>query len=415
MRLSTVSLACLSLSASYALESEPPLQCFNPDSGNYEACNEPLPEQLSTKGGVYARLRCVDCPVLMRTGEGASTGFDVSNQENDLFFNLTIAHDRKALFLNSKRIFPRLPANPPPEIYVPQIPLNFSRHDLDVTLACVEAGCGWQSGCSCIKTDLGAVRADFDYSARQTSKDGDRVKWQITFDTIGGHGGVERIGNWVFGDKEQKMLSIVVEAKELASEDYPDGAQAGSPFGEYVEAAETEYEIQHMSLEVVQRSYTFPRERPLSIWNKMWHYFGFDPVPAKGHIIYLHKDWDDYGKKGSLKNTLGKIWNDWPWDLIFIIVGSVVGGLVVLYLLWRLFSFVKQEWHLTRWDHMDEVWERMRQDEGEEEAGLLHPGWEPYRDEDTTPQLGEGSSQKPLPSKPLPEKPLPDIPLIDAI
>ena len=112
---------------------------------------------------------------------------------------------------------------------------------------------------------------------------------------------------------------------------------------------------------------------------------------------------------------------DWPWDLVGIIVGSTLAGLVVLYGVYRLILLILEQRRLAQWGGMDEVWRQIRQDGGSEEEGLLEGG---YRDEPDEERRGMGRYtdedeglpvNKPLPSKPLPEKPLPDVPLIDDI
>jgi hypothetical protein len=54
-----------------------------------------------------------------------------------------------------------------------------------------------------------------------------------------------------------------------------------------------------------------------------------------GHIVYLLSEWDYYGRVGTLKHFLWVIWGEWPWGLIGIIVGSVLGGLALLYAIYR--------------------------------------------------------------------------------
>jgi len=53
-------------------------------------------------------------------------------------------------------------------------------------------------------------------------------------------------------------------------------------------------------------------------------------------------EWDYYGKLGTLKHLLGEVWGEWPWYLIAIIVGSVVGGLTLLYGIFRFVMLVLQ-------------------------------------------------------------------------
>jgi hypothetical protein len=266
---------------------------------------------------------------------------------------------------------------------------------------------------------------DYDYGVRQlendnddvTLEDGEWVYWEVTFDAIGGKDGYLVDPIWTFNNSEQSMVQVRVRGKEISRSAPNPDAQAGDLFGGSIdEEEEILYDLEITDVRLVPRSYKFPDPPKLGFWGRVKHFFGVDPSPPAGHIVYLQEEWGGWGRKGSLKNELGKIIYGWWWDLVFIIVGSVVGGLVVLYGIYRLFLVILEQRRLAQWGGMDEVWRQIREN-GSEEEELLG---DEYRDD---PDEG-GSSRyhdeptvvnKPLPAKPLPEKPLPDVPLIDDV
>ncbi len=77
----------------------------------------------------------------------------------------------------------------------------------------------------------------------------------------------------------------------------------------------------------------------MSTWDKIRRFFGFedDMVREDGHIVYLIPQWDYYGRPGTLKYLLHEVWSNYPWGLVAIIIGSVLGGLTLLY---GIFKFV---------------------------------------------------------------------------
>jgi hypothetical protein len=238
--------------------------------------------------------------------------------------------------------------------------------------------------------------------------------WEFSVDPIGSSNRNTENSRLKFDNPAQKMLSVVVQGTEL-DEGSPRGSQDSlfSPIGQ-----EKIYSYQIVDVKLADRKYTFPARKPLSFAQTMSRFFGNDVWEAKGRLVYLRYEWGMYGKEGTLRSMFGYFIHWELWELVGLIVGSVVGGLAILYGMYRFFFWIQQQRELMKWDGMDDVWDKLRREREEEEAALLDGG---YRDEP-----GEGSSprsprytdeldrMKPLPTKPLPEKPLPEVPLIDA-
>jgi hypothetical protein len=106
------------------------------------------------------------------------------------------------------------------------------------------------------------------------------------------------------------------------------------------------------------------------------------------------------------------------WPLLWLIVFSVVGGLGVLFGMYRLFFWVQAQRELMKWDGMDNVWDNLRREREEEENRLLDGNYRDEPDDGGSPRpsryTDDVDTMKPLPAKPLPDKPLPEVPLIDA-
>ncbi|KAF1960037.1 hypothetical protein CC80DRAFT_544502 [Byssothecium circinans] len=421
-----------------------PLNCAGRKAANNKECQEPLPDAVTAvlPGKFYvARLPCLDCPAVETAGENEGR-----KSENELFFNISLSHDKRTLYLNDQPILPTFTTIPTPQrIAASQIAPDFTRADLDTTIECALEICA-DKPCSCLNSSrpdtdwyFGKANLDFDFSSHWLSTDSatQREKWEVTFDVIGGWDNLAGDKVWKANHTKQQMLRILVEGEEIDGEIYPGEKNrqgGGSLFEENPATEETQYEYTITSVGLTKRTYTFPiTPQALGFWSGLRRFFGLDVVRTDGHVVYLQEEWARYGKKGSLRNHMGVIVNDWPWTGIFATLGSVVGGIVALYLASKLFTIVKQQRELARWDGMDTVWANMRRDseardEDEEGDGLLSRE-ERYRD-----SVGEGSyrddvddagsgpprytddvqTNKPLPSKPLPEKPLPAVPLIDA-
>jgi hypothetical protein len=256
--------------------------------------------------------------------------------------------------------------------------------------------------------DLGAVDTDVDVEQGT-------IQREITFDAIGGAHNLRTVK---FDRPEQKMLKVVLMGKEIDQMGVlPDLQATSSLFGPFGEEQETLYEYEVLDVQFADRSYKFP-PRKYTVWSQIKHFFGFDPV-TPNHFVYLHEEWGSYAKKGTLKNAIAIVIYEWPWDLIAIIIGSVGGGLLTFYGLYRLALLGIEQKRLAQWGGMDEAWRQIRRD-GDEDGRLLD---DEYRDEpddvlppayrDDSSSSTQQLSSKPLPDKPLPDKPLPALPLIE--
>jgi hypothetical protein len=267
---------------------------------------------------------------------------------------------------------------------------------------------------------LSFVLPDYLYITGATDYTGTDVRseaqyWEFGVDPIGSSSWDPEDPRRKFDNPAQKMLSVVVQGTELDAGS-PKGSQ-DSLFGPV--GQEKIYSYRIVDVKLADRKYTFPAPKSLSFAETISRFFGNDIWEAKGRLVYLRYEWDMYGKQGTLRNMFGNFIHWELWELVGIIVGSVVGGLAILYGLYRFFFWIQEQRELMKWDGMDDVWDKLRREREEEEAALLDGG---YRDEPG----GEGSSprpprytdeldrMKPLPTKPLPEKPLPEVPLIDA-
>jgi hypothetical protein len=272
-----------------------------------------------------------------------------------------------------------------------------------------------------------AIAPDYEYRRTQVkAQDDGTAQWEITFDAIGGLDSESgrSLGN--FDRPEQQMLKIVLKGKQIEQDDVPpeilppsslfdDAESPGSPY----EMAPI-YELEIADVQLVERSYTFPDPPKPTFWSKVKYFFGYT-TDTPDHIIYHFDNWDSHGRKGTLKNAIGIILYDWKWDFVLIVVAIVIGGLSVLYGIYRLILFIIEQRRLAKWSGMDEVW-RQIEDEGDEGDGLLDRGYRDYPDDTSPPPryTDEVHINKPLPSKPLPavpslDKPLPTVPLIDDV
>lgn len=323
--------------------------------------------------------------------------------------------------MNEKPIFPSINTNPhPPQLFTHQVPPDFGRANLDTSIQCAEAPCTLNGQrCNCISPSFSGVILDFDYYSHwlESHPETQTEKWEITFDAIGGREGLQGPIHR-YNSTEQYVLRIIMQGKEIEGERYAgekDLQAASSLFGN-LEESEALYEYGIASVEVMERRHVFQGPEKLGFWGRIRRFFGMDIMRDDGHVVYLQEEWGWYGKKGSIRNGLGTMIHEWPWQLVFIVIVSVIGGLFALWGVFKLFFLVKQQRELARWDGMDDVWERLRRDTvDEEEDRLLDGGYRDEPDEGSPPAYtDEVQTNKPLPSKPLPEKPLPAVPLIDA-
>lgn len=245
--------------------------------------------------------------------------------------------------------------------------------------------------------------------------------WEVAFDVIAGGVRSNQEPQWVFDAADQKMLWMIVagtELKQHAGPGRPDKA-AGDLFGA-LGGKDKAYNYHIEGVRLQARAYTFPPARALTIWQKIGRFFGNDVWQIEGQrLVYRAYEWDQYGKKGTLRNVFGEFVHWDFWWLFWIVSGSTVAGLVALFSVYRIVLWFMQLRQLNKWDGMEDVWDRLRQEpSADEQDALLNGG---YRDDPDEPggsrppaYSDEPPVNKPLPDKPLPDKPLPAVPLIDA-
>ncbi|CAI6338337.1 unnamed protein product [Periconia digitata] len=427
--------ACSAIAASAV---DIPLHCAGRRAEREEKCQDPLDTVTSVVSGSFyiAKLPCLDCPV-GRLSDGKK---ELLHRENELLFNVSLSDDSRRLYLNDKPIFPILSTTPtPPTILTPQINPNFTQTDLDNWIKCTLDGCDGNH-CSCMNsfasdTYLSEVHLDYDYySHRLEPLKEDVEQWEVTFDAIGGRDILPNDSIWRANDTKQNMLRIVVQGKELKDDNRnpQNSAGGGSLFETPDQPTSIVYEYSITSVELSERSYRFDTPKGSGFFGGFRRYFGLDVVRSDGHIVYLQEEWALYGKEGSFRSQFGYFVHEWPWAAIFITIGSILGGLIALWLAYKLFILAKQQHELATWDGIDTVWANLRRDpdDRDEEDALLNgsgyrdiaynggEGSGRYRDESDDEEgsfryTDEEITNKPLPIKPLPEKPLPAVPLID--
>ncbi|KAF2018036.1 hypothetical protein BU24DRAFT_491085 [Aaosphaeria arxii CBS 175.79] len=382
------------------------------------SCLPPLdPVTTITPDLYFANIPCLDCPVVL-TGPKGETYESVTR--NSLLYNISLSNDRSQLLLNDVPVFPAL-ASPSkylrlPPVFVSQISPGYAREDLDKAIACTDEALLDSSSPAhlhsmCQHPKFSILQVDYDYSAFELPGDNGRLKWKIGFDNIG-RKVPDGPGYWTFNHTDQKMVEVILSGIEIEREISNSDVQAGSTlFGQAGQKKDVKYKLKVEKVDLVPRQYKFLPPPPSTLWTKIRHFFGFDPAPPKGHIVYLRDEWADYGKKNTLKNAFGVFIYDWPWATVLLVIGCIIASLLVLYGAYRLVLVAIEQRRLAQWGGMDEVWQRMR-DVGNEEDGLLEDAYQD--DPDDPPRYtDEVQVNKPLPSKPLPEKPLPAVPLID--
>jgi hypothetical protein len=340
-------------------------------------------------------------------------------------FNVELANDKRTIFLNNQPFFPKLPTIPtPPQITVPQVRTNFSNRDLSYALECDNLVCRRdlptkKASCDewCWYIQLDAIPVDYLYTTKDTKYNGnDTVAeaeyWEFNMKAIGGFAGRLKEPEWGFDKRNQKMLKVVVEGTALEIEKPKKGQD--SLFSPPSEEEKT-YDYRIVDVKLVDREYNFPARKPLSFHQKISRFFGNDVWDGKGQLVYIREEWDVYGKVGTLRNFFGYFINWQFWDLVAIIVPSVLAGLLALYGFYRLFFWIQEQRELMKWDGMEDVWDKLRREREEEESALLDGRYRDEPEEGGSPRPPQYTdTMKPLPAKPLPDKPLPDVPLIDA-
>jgi hypothetical protein len=345
-------------------------------------------------------------------------------------FNITLSHDKRSILLNHEPFFPRLPTIPtPPTIHVPELRPNFSYRNLSFALACHDPYCRPESAhnpyseeCAawCSELQLGIIPVDYMYITKGTKYNGSRGDagiryWEFNVDAIGRGARYLKDPKMAFDNTLQKMLRVVVEGTELKKGRLAAGQDTlFSPFDQQ----EKSYEYRIVGVELVERAFKFSVHKPLTLFQSISRFFGKDVWEAPGRLVYMRNEWGLYGKEGTLRNIFGDFVHWHSWYLVGIIVGSLLGGLLVFYGMYRFFLWIQEQRELMKWDGMDDVWDKLRREREEEENALLDGRYRDEPDEGDSPRppryTDDLDTMKPLPKKPLPEKPLPAVPLIDA-
>jgi hypothetical protein len=351
-----------------AAEAEIPFNCdYASEPTDIERCQKPLEDITIVTPGefIVAKLQCYGCPTVERTGRG---GHKLTHEENALVcilcsvlqpftncdtlqvFNISLSTSHKALLVNDIEVFPSLAVPPEPDFLTYQVPLNFSVSSLASTIDCAKRPCGKFGGrCACVENALGAYATSFDYAMFQAPEDN---AWTIHLDTIGGHNGYMVDSYVEFGAPKQRVLAIYIQ---------PDAT---------LEALEI------VGAALVEREHA-PFHEKSTRWGKVLKFFGFESCKGKelGHIVYRVPDWDSHGRVGTLKHFLLELWGEWPWYLIFIIAGSVVGGLAIIYQIYKFAMEVRRIMirnnRLARGGVPDD------EDKEDEREGLLDEGESP--------------------------------------
>jgi hypothetical protein len=212
------------------------------------------------------------------------------------------------------------------------------------------------------------------------------------------------------------MLKVRVEGTVAGKQDSRGNAADGlfAPAGE-----EPEYIYTIRDVSLVHREFKFPPRQTLSLRAKISRFFGNDIWQADSHrLVYLRSEWDQYGKKGTLRSVFGHLihWHQWP--RVWLILASGLAALAALLGAYRLFFWAQAQRRLMKWSGIDDMWDNLRREGEEEENRLLHGHYRDDPDDDASSRPSmyrdDVDTMKPLPAKPLPDKPLPNVPLIDA-
>ncbi|KAF2275226.1 uncharacterized protein EI97DRAFT_443465 [Westerdykella ornata] len=375
--------------------------CCSSRSCNH-TCTDPLEPVTAVEPGLLyiVKLPCPGCSSLDRKGKKIDGG-----ASDDLLFNITLSHDRSSLLLNDRPIFPHTSSafSPPTRLYAYEISPTFDYGDLKTVLECNFGDrdlrvCFRYHAVSTFPTDY-----NLGFGEKSILDNQSTVQWAITYDLIG------------LKHAEQKMLKILVNGYGSGTEDKkPDLQESSTLFGSLKEEHDQTYELEIADIGFDQAIRPYPLPSPLNAWGKVKHFFGHDPE-TPNHVVYIADEWGNYAKEGTLKELVGIFLFDWPWDLIGIIIASVLGSLVVSYGFYRLILLGLKQKRLAQWRGMDEVWRQMRAGELEGDH-LLRSEYRDEPDDGLPPRYSaELPINKPLPSIPLPDKPLPAVPLIDDV
>ncbi|EUC35805.1 hypothetical protein COCCADRAFT_24238 [Bipolaris zeicola 26-R-13] len=406
------------------------LDCHGPEeTDNVKECAQPIADVTAVVPGssYIAKIKCIDCPFALPEQEKAEKA------DYLLLLNVTLTHDNRTVLLNNRPLYP-LPTIPTPSRFDTALyATNLSNAELSRGLKSSSPYCttpthDFDSAEWCLKTPLWPqTRLEFDYlyiaeSTQSQSDDeqDDAEYWNVSLDAIG-RSRYPDDPLWKYDDSKQNMLWMLVKGTPLKTRKSHGGGgnKAADPFNGQSDSEDKRYEYQIVDMRLVARAYTFPENKPLSLWGRIGHFLGNDVWEVEGsRFLYRKEEWGRYGKSGTLRDMFGELVHWQFWDLFWIIFFSVVVGLLALFGLYKLFRWIRAQRELMKWDGMEDVWENMRRERIAEEEGALLHGEARYTDD---PEEGGGSSRppayeeamKPLPSKPLPEKPLPEVPLIE--
>lgn len=146
---------------------------------------------------------------------------------------------------------------------------------------------------------------------------GGRGKWTLSFDALGGNNGfMDPFA--VFESAEQKVLVMEVQQDEQGA-------------------------LSILGANLTAREHVPKPPTSISFWENVRHFFGAREELEEGYIVYRQDEWDMYGRTGTLQNLLREIWYGLRWILILPIVGGVIGGLIVLYAIYRFVIFIMNE------------------------------------------------------------------------
>ncbi|KAJ8116831.1 hypothetical protein OPT61_g1829 [Boeremia exigua] len=410
------------------------------ESADLEKCAQKIDSVVEVTPGIsyFSKIACKDCPYAETWNEDSDDGKPetrVTHGDQELFFNVTLANDTRSLFLNGKKIFPLLNTIPnPPHVAVSLLHPDFSYQNLTAATTCSNPTCTGKISADCTQwcqnLPLDRMFADYSYSAhiqREEADAGIRY-WEVVFDPVGGRsvpvaGSSVSSAPWKLDDPDRKALHIVVAGQLVRGKTIKKhNSQDGGLFGSSSDGED--YDLEIAKVEQVMRRFEFASPK-LGFFGTIRRFFGGDVWKEEGELVYLSDEWSVWGKKGTLRNWVGEVFHSTFVGLIFIIIGSIVGGFIALRIIHSLWLFAKQQSGLARWKGIDAVYSQLNQDRlGDEEQwderdGSSEGGYRSdYRDSyDEGPSRASSSwheeRMKPLPTKPLPEKPLPQEPLID--
>ncbi|KAH8730310.1 hypothetical protein GQ44DRAFT_768697 [Phaeosphaeriaceae sp. PMI808] len=438
LRALSLGLLLIFISIAFAQDTIPSV-CRDIQTSEETACAQPIGDAVTvTPGSFYtAKVRCYNCSYEDKSRGVKEGTSQVLFGDIDLLFDIQLSDDNRTVFLNKQPFFPTLPTIPtPPTISVPQLRPDFTYRNLSFALECgLEPSCRANesnrklpSSCVaewCYELQLDVIPIDYLYTTKRTdyqddSANEEAIYWEFAIDAIGTYNGYWNNPESAFDNPAQKMVKVVVEGIELTKGNHrgeKDMQAASSLFGPFGEE-EKIYNYRIVDVSLVQREFDFPARKTPSFAKKISNFFGNGVWEEEGRLVYIRREWDAYGKEGTLRNMFGYVTHWWAWFIVWYTIGSTVAAVIVIFSMIKLYFWVQEQRVLMSWDGMDDVWDKLRREREEEDSALLGGD---YRDD---PEDG-GSSRparytddldimKPLPIKPLPEKPLPDVPLIDA-